>query len=238
MAKLTAKELETKLNEAKMHTSHLNETIIELQKELEQEKKKNNTISKAEYDGILKQLESERHNKEQYKRLYEEAKSKRERQKEISVSLNPYRMYQIDFFRPTIEDFNNKLVELIIERDKQVDYMSEEDKLEYIRLIKEVSQRIELAFHCISKDYLDVNKDMKIPDDKIYQNQIDALDSQMNKLKAKLARTNAGRPRASKTQDEIIVEMRNNKMTVKAIEENTGVSTATINRILRKYKSN
>jgi hypothetical protein len=58
----------------------------------------------------------------------------------------------------------------------------------------------------------------------------------VKELQEKLKRENAGRKRTSDISDSKIVELRNQGMTVKAIEEQTGVSTATINRILRKHK--
>ena len=118
--------------------------------ELQTQLKGNDTVSRAEFGGLLKQFEYEKQSKEQYKELLEKEKAKKK-----------------------------------------------------------------------TPDKADVNK----------------LTLQIQEMQKKLSRQCSGRPRSSDTPDADIIKLRADGKTVTAISDITGISTATINRILRNSNS-
>jgi hypothetical protein len=147
-------------------------------------------------------------------------------------------MYQSKYFTKVIEEFDSKLIYIAGAPEEDVLEIGDSNAKEYLRLLKELSQTIEVAFGKIVKtfktdDNLEVYRSgKKLSDKELYLNQIDIL-------KKNLERKNAGRKRSVEKKgiqvsDYDVIEKRKNGMIIKDISKETGLSIATINRIIRK----
>jgi chromosome segregation ATPase len=142
------KALKEKIEELEKTNKILNETIYNLEEEKKQMLHCSGIVTQSEYESLLKQIEREKQSVEQYKRLYEKEKTKRN---ELKKRFNP---------------------------DNE-------------KLLKELQQKLS-------------------------------------------RKGTGGKPRNNKTTDEDVLKLRNEGKTIRDIVKLTGLSTATITKILKK----
>lgn len=176
------KALRGQLVEQEKVNNNLHDTIYKL----EQEKKpfwskmlEEGFVTQDEYKGLLKQLDREKQLKEQYQRLYEEEKSKRNELKERfkTEKENP------EFWEAQYQRVNSKL------------------------------------------GYLEK-----------FTPQEKSLIQQNEELQRKLSRKGTGKPRNNNTTDEDVLRLKEEGNTIRDIVSLTGLSTATITKILKGFK--
>jgi hypothetical protein len=143
-------ELKARVEELERVNKTLNDSIYAIEQEKKQVLHGSSTVLQSDYEGLLKQLEREKQAAEQYEKLYENEKTKRN---ELKKRFNP---------------------------DNE-------------KLIKE--------------------------------------------LQSKLSRKGTGKPRNNKTTDEDVLKLRNEGKTIRGIVALTGLSTATITKILKKVNA-
>jgi DNA repair exonuclease SbcCD ATPase subunit len=109
------KELKEQMAEQEKINMILHDAVYNLEQEKKQLVQSKGMVSQSEYDGLLKQLERERQSKEQYKRLYEQEKTKRNELKESFKTDNENKTV----IYPDIEE-NQNLVKRIKELEDKL----------------------------------------------------------------------------------------------------------------------
>lgn len=191
-------------------------------------------VLKQNLDKAHEALSMERYSHEKTRKELQELKtdfinlqrlSRKETGKSVPINLKPFEQIELENEIRRLKAESVDIREL--EREKFL-------KEEYMRLLEEEKKKCN-----------ELKKSLKSKiNTKSYQTQIDTLNKQTEELrkqlqeeKAKHARKGTGRRRNNNTPDDEVLKLRAEGKTVKVINSLTGISTATINRILKKSKT-
>lgn len=146
----------------------------------------------------------------------------------------------IKALKDTIQQQQDYIIELEAQLEKakarDLSRLETEKKLNVVHISKykeleENHERQVEEIRASHKKIADLEKDIRKLKTGTFE--VDKLKLQIQELQQKLSRQCSGRPRLSNTPDVEVVRLRTEGKTVKEISTLTGISTATINRILR-----